>query len=44
MMPIGVPPLDIHEEGTFTFVVYRKLAADNAEVLAEAFLHSWDGA
>jgi hypothetical protein len=27
----------------FTFVVYRQLAADNAAIVTEAFLRSWDG-
>ena len=28
----------------FTFFVYRQVAADNAAIVTEAFLHSWDGA
>lgn len=28
----------------FTFFVYNQLAADNAAIVTEAFLHSWDGA
>jgi nucleoside phosphorylase len=28
----------------FTFFVYRQIAADNAALVTEAFLHSWDGA
>jgi nucleoside phosphorylase len=27
----------------FTFIVYRQLAADNAAIVTEAFLRSWDG-
>jgi hypothetical protein len=28
----------------FTFVVYKQIAADNAAIVTEAFLHSWAGA
>jgi nucleoside phosphorylase len=28
----------------FTFVVYKQIAADNAAIVAEAFLRNWDGA
>ncbi len=28
----------------FTFFVYKQIAADNAAIVTEAFLHNWDGA
>jgi nucleoside phosphorylase len=28
----------------FTFAVYKQIAADNAAIVAEAFLQNWDGA
>ena len=28
----------------FTFFVYKQIAADNASIVTEAFLHNWDGA